>query len=100
MSEPLQCGGALVEEYEAMRELAVRPAEGSTPRAPGVALFLGRGMSSWVKACEACAPMAPEPEMTVCPQEGDTTLLPRGLRSDIAAVLADMVLSNKKEAAS
>lgn len=82
-----------------MRRHALRAGESSATRAPGIALFLGRGMTSWVRACQGWEVAVSSQERPVAPQLNGATLLP-GLRGDVAAALTDMVLSNHKEAAS
>lgn len=78
---------AVLEEYEALR----REATAATPGGPGLALFLARGMSSWLAALRALAPAGP-PVRDAAPPSRGPTLLPAG-RAEFTTVLAGMVLA-------
>jgi hypothetical protein len=77
----------IVDQYEALRKEAIGAA---TTRGHGLALFLFRGMTAWLSALSAVAPPALPREAQVAHFRAD---LPPGVRCDLTAVMADMVLS-------
>jgi hypothetical protein len=61
----------------------------------GLALFLRRGMTSWMQAWSECAGNV-EPEMPA--QPGGNETIPLDMRSQLTALLAGMILSLQQEA--
>jgi hypothetical protein len=84
----------LSEQYEALRKEACE-LDRAGRRGHGLALFLSRGMIAWAAALGALAP----PPAKV---SGERAVLypdlPSAVRSDLTAVLADMVLACSLEA--
>ena len=88
-----------LDQYEALRQEALDVAA-LEHRGHGLSLFLTRGMTAWFSALTALAPQrcAPSP-----PSGGSSSKrvpsAPACVRSDLTAVLADMVLACSQEAA-
>jgi len=61
----------------------------------GLALFLRRGMAAWIEAWSQCAGAI---EKDARPQAAPDETLPRDVRSQIATLLADMILNLQPEA--
>lgn len=79
----------IVDQYEALRREAI--GAGTTGGGGhGLALFLFRGMTAWLSALSAVAPPPLPREAQVTQFRAD---LPPGVRCDLTAVMADMVLS-------
>jgi hypothetical protein len=64
-------------------------------RGPGLALFLHHGMCEWMEVCRTCTAVvaAKEPVATIA----NPQLLPPGMRSEIVALLAGMILEKQWE---
>ena len=63
----------------------------------GLALFLRRGMAAWMQAWSECAPhIEPSPRA----EPGVDETIPAGLRSQIATLLAGMILCLQQEGSS
>lgn len=60
----------------------------------GLALFLRRGMTAWMQAWSECA----DAETEACSISGSKETLPADIRSQLATVLAGMILSLRQEA--
>jgi hypothetical protein len=86
----------LVVHYEQLRRVAIgrasRAGEGL-----GLALFLRRGMTAWMQAWSECTPHL-EPSPRTEPDVDET--IPAGLRSQIATLLAGMILCLQQEVTS
>lgn len=83
---------ALRSSYEDLRALALAGGRG-----PGFALFLDHGMCEWMEVCSSCTAVvaATQPvAATANPQ-----LLPPGMRPEIVAILAGMLLEKQWEVA-
>ena len=80
--------------YEQLRQEALAGPSG-TGRGHGLALFVMRGMSAWLRALSALVPARPTEPASLCsvPALSPTT------RSELTNVLADMVLACSQEAA-
>ena len=63
----------------------------------GLVLFLRRGMTAWMQAWSECAPHI-EPSTRATP--GVDESIPTGLRSQIATLLAGMILCLQQEGTS
>jgi hypothetical protein len=72
-------------EYEELRQEALRT---GPRRGHGLALFLSRGMTAWLKALTA---LKPRPVAKTASQE--SVDLPSVVRPDLTTLLANMVLS-------
>ena len=64
-------------------------------RGPGLALFLRQGMCEWMEVCRPCTAVvaATEPVAAIA----NPQLMPSGIRSEIVALLAGMVLEKQWE---
>ena len=83
----------LTAHYEQLRRDAMsQPAHGGGGL--GLALFLRRGMTAWMQAWSECAGA----ETETCPISGDEETMPADTRSQLAALLAGMILSLRQEA--
>lgn len=60
----------------------------------GLALFLRRGMTSWMQACSECAAVEIEP----CSSSDGQETIPVEMRSQLTTLLAGMILSLQQEA--
>ncbi|HEV2224805.1 MAG TPA: hypothetical protein VGR84_17575 [Candidatus Acidoferrales bacterium] len=60
----------------------------------GLALFLRRGMTAWMQAWSECAAV----ETETCSISGGKETIPADMRSQLAALLASMILSLQQEA--
>jgi len=83
--------GALRSSYEDLRAQVL-----SGGRGPGIALFLRHGMCEWMEVCRPCTAVvaATEPVAAIA---NNPQLLPPGMRSEIVALLAGMVLEKQWE---
>jgi hypothetical protein len=81
----------LVEEYEALRRGATARAAG-TSVGHGLALFLARGMYSWLDALTALTP-ASDRERPRLPVSRDSVSITCPAWTDLTTVLATMVLA-------
>ena len=61
----------------------------------GLALFLRRGMTAWMHAWSECADV----ETETCSISGAKETIPADMRSQLATLLAGMILSLRQEAA-
>jgi len=83
----------IVEQYEALRR-DVLAAGSSFAHGPGLSLFLTRGMSAWLTALTALMPCSPRPALICRPAQPERPPVSApGVRSDLTAMLADMVLA-------
>jgi hypothetical protein len=62
----------------------------------GLALFLRRGMTAWMRAWSECAASTVEPVTRA--QTGANEAMPVDMRSQITTLLASMILSLQQEA--
>lgn len=85
----------VIEQYEALRREALEVAP-FAPRGQGLALFLTRGMPSWLAALTALGLARPVPPLDEMPPEGRARLLP-SVRAALTTVLAGMVLACTQE---
>jgi hypothetical protein len=92
IAEGASIAGPLAQRYEELREEVV---SGTRGRSLGHALFLREGMTGWMRACSTWMPAPLRPSR---PHRSAT--VPVGLREPMATLLADMVLSTAREAAS
>jgi hypothetical protein len=83
---------ALVAHYEHLRSDALSLEAGRSP-APGLALFLRKGMTAWMRAWSPC--MNAAPEMALPPSAKQSS--PPEIRAQLAAILAAMILGQKLE---
>jgi hypothetical protein len=81
----------LVGRYEDLRCQALRGSGGGL----GLALFLRRGMKVWIGAWSDCSLHAPRVRSSN--EERDFVVVPPHLYSEIAIVLAGMLLNNEAE---
>ena len=80
---------ALADRYEELRGEALGQSVGRGPGL-GLALFIRRGMAAWMEAWANCTPqVAPD---SVRPPPADRAF-PIGVRSQVAGVLVEMVMS-------
>ena len=91
--KPSFAGGssdALRSSYEDLRAQVLAGGRG-----PGLALFLHHGMCEWMEVCRPCTAVvaAREPVAAIA----NPQLLPPGMRSEIVAILAGMVLEKQWE---
>lgn len=85
------------EQYEALRREALQTPP-LAPRGHGMALFLARGMTAWLKALAALGPRNPR-GMTL-PQASSSDRAPAfsaPLRGEMTSILADMVLACRQK---
>lgn len=93
MSVPTLDHEQVRKEYEALRREALQTPP-LAPRGHGMALFLTRGMTAWLKVLAALSPR--NPLATIPPQASSLDCAPAfsaSLRGDITSILADMVLA-------
>jgi hypothetical protein len=83
----------LAEQYEHLRKEAVSLAAGRRP-APGLALFLRKGMAAWMEASSSLAVTVPETPATL---PGDACSWPCDIRSQATTILTGMILGQKPE---
>ena len=83
-----------VAHYEQLRNDALSRPAGHVP-APGLALFLRKGMAAWMHAWSCCMPK-PAPETASLPDAAPTCSV--DLRTQIAVILAGMILGRQPEA--
>jgi len=89
VSTVLACAGdPLITAYEDLRCQFLDGAGGSRS-GPGLALFLGRGMWEWVKACGHLLELVPQRPADRAHAEQP---LPSGVRAEIVVLLSGMVL--------
>lgn len=79
-----------LDQYETLRREVTEPAPGGR-RGHGLALFLTRGMPSWLAALTALAP-APRRSCALTEPRPEGTVLPSS-RGELTTVLAGMVLA-------
>jgi len=86
-------GRYLLEQYEALRREALR--EDWRERGHGMALFISRGMPSWVAAVAALAPAARQPQQSAAEEapHPQRPVVALSFRAELTAVLAGMVLA-------
>ena len=95
VSDPNQ----VLEQYESLRRDALA-AGASVDRGLGLSLFLTRGMSTWLTAMTALLPRSVRPAMISVPLPFERLpVLAPSVRSDLTAMLADMVLACSREVA-
>ena len=82
-----------VAHYEQLRNDALSMAHGGAP-APGLALFLRKGMTAWM---QAWSPGPQNAAATSAPPSGATQSCPPDIRTQIAAVLAGIILNQQLE---
>ncbi|MCC6153792.1 MAG: hypothetical protein IT367_08555 [Candidatus Hydrogenedentes bacterium] len=80
--------------YEQLRNDALSPAAGRSP-APGLALFLRKGMIAWMRAWSCL----PNPAAEVLPPPAATSSCPQDIRAQLAVLLAGLILGQQLEAA-
>ncbi len=83
----------LAEQYEHLRKEAVSLAAGRRP-APGLALFLRKGMAAWMGASSSLGVTVPE---TPAALSGDPCWWPCDIRSQATTILTSMILEQKPE---
>lgn len=86
--------GELVFHYEQLRNDAVSLSAGRTP-APGLALFLRKGMSAWMRAWK---PYLATTDAATAPPPAGSLHGSFDIRAQIANILAGMILSRQLEA--
>jgi len=93
MSTVTAAAGELEQAYEALRAQATGQLAATTPR--GFALFLARGLPSWLVAWAA---PALAPPASVRPAAGASIPMPglAGLSVDLVRVLTEMVLGSQR----
>ena len=85
----------LVAHYEQLRKDALSPAAARRSPAPGLALFLRKGMVAWMRAWSTCMPdtdaevTSPADAVPPCPQD---------IRAQLAVLLAGLILGQQLEA--
>jgi hypothetical protein len=88
-----QKNDALVANYECLRNDALSLEEGRSP-APGLALFLRKGMTAWMRAWSPYTPNAAS-EMALPPSANQSS--PPDIRAQLTALLAGMILGQHLE---
>lgn len=83
----------LLTHYEQLRKDALSLPAGHTP-APGLALFLRKGMTAWMRAWSCCMPK-PAPKTASLPDSTPTCSV--DIRTQIATILAGMILGRQLE---
>ena len=83
----------LAEQYEHLRKDAVSLAAGRR-LAPGLALFLRKGMAAWMQASSSLHVTVPE---TPTALPGTAWSWPFDIRSQITTILTGMILGQKPE---
>jgi hypothetical protein len=83
----------LAVQYEHLRKEAVSLAAGRRP-APGLALFLRKGMAAWMVASSSLGVTVPEPPAAL---SGDAWSWPCDIRSQVTTILTGMILGQKPE---
>lgn len=81
---------ALVAAYEDLRCRFL-----NRQQAPGLALFMRRGMREWMNACSLYVASPPVPVLTA---PNDEAVLPHGVRAEVVLILAGMLLHGCQEA--
>lgn len=89
-------GSDLVARYERLRRDAIEP-PACQGEGLGLALFLQRGMTAWMEAWSECAPAC---EARTRSQTSGEETIPADVRSQIATLLAGMILCLQQEASS
>jgi hypothetical protein len=84
----------LTEQYEQLRREATSCSE-HTAQGLGLALFLRRGMASWMQAWSQCTDSAAP---NAHPRPATPTAVPLDLRTQIATLLAGIILGLQQEA--
>jgi hypothetical protein len=83
----------LAVHYEQLRRDAIsRPTRSG--EGLGLALFLRRGMTAWMRAWSECHGHV---EQTACSQPGAGETIPVEMRSQLTTLLASMILSLQQE---
>ena len=83
----------LADHYEQLRCDAMSRS-GHSGGGLGLALFLRRGMTAWMQAWSECA----DAEMETCSISGGKETIPADMRSQLATLVAGMILSLRQEA--
>jgi hypothetical protein len=83
----------LVAHYEQLRKDALSPAIGRSP-APGLALFLRKGMIAWMRAWSPCMSAVAEAASPAVA----TPSCPQDIRAQLAVLLAGLILGQQLEA--
>jgi hypothetical protein len=89
MKEAANC----VAHYEQLRNDALSMAHGRAP-APGLVLFLRKGMTAWMRAW---SPGLQNSAAASAPPSGAIQSCPPDIRTQIAAVLAGIILNQQLE---
>lgn len=84
----------LVAHYEQLRNDARALSAGQNP-APGLALFLGQGMTSWMRAWSPCMHTT---DVGTLASPATVQGLSVDIRTQMATILAGMILSQHQEA--
>jgi hypothetical protein len=82
----------MVAHYEQLRNEALSLPAG---HAPGLALFLRKGMTAWMRAWSSCMP---KPVSETASLVGAVPTCSVDIRAQIATILAGMILSRQPEA--
>lgn len=83
----------LTAHYEQLRRDAISRS-GQSGGGLGLALFLRRGMTTWMQAWSECTDV----ETETCSISGGKETIPADMRSQLAILLASMILSLRQEA--
>lgn len=86
----------LVAGYEQLRNDALSLPPGHAPT-PGLALFLRKGMTAWMRAWSSCIPR-PTPETALLP--GVVPSCSVDVRAQIATIIAGIILDRQPEVSS
>lgn len=95
MDLPIGAPFGFVESYEALRAQALGAEMTTQPL--GLALFLRRGLAAWLRSAAHAAHPAPSSPPSRSPQSSP---VPMELRAEMALILTNMALSNRKETSS
>lgn len=96
MTEPGLGRPDLIAYYERLRQQVVHDSA-SGREGLGLALFLQRGMAAWIAAWSQCAGAF---QKDTCPGPPPVETLPSNVRSQIASLLAGIILNRQVEATS
>ena len=83
---------ALRSSYEDLRAQVLAGGRG-----PGLALFLSHGMCEWMEVCSSCTAVVAATQPVAATDHPQ--LLPPGMRPEIVAILAGMLLEKQWEVA-
>lgn len=81
--------------YEQLRQLVLEDRH-AAQRELGFTLFMRRGMAAWIDAWSQCVPRSSAAQRR---EPGAVTMLPAGLRSEVATVLVAMALGPSRSEA-